>query len=456
VIDHNRRVQLADELLRRFASALRGAQLYSPTHPLVARNTVALFEVIGLVLGKQRSVILGVVGEEFVVGDVPVPKASDTMTDLLRRLQAAGVERIVIDREVGHEEVNALVTALASLDRRDSTGQLELPATPHIHVGRIQVEQRVDTALADTAAIRTMYADAVKMAERLWDQSGEEGRPDPGAARGMVDTLAQAVAQNRTALVALTALKSYDNYTFTHMVNVSILTMGQARAVGIDGPLLREFGLAGLMHDIGKVRTPAEILNKPAKLTDAEFAIMKRHVVDGAEILRRTPEIPTIAPVVAFEHHLRRDGTGYPAGVKRDTLNLATVLCSISDVYDAMRSQRKYQQSFPTDRIKAVLEGNAGQQFDQHLVRRFVQLIGIYPPGNLVRLNTGEIAVVLRVYAPDPHRPRVRVVFGRDGLPLERHYDVNLWESTAEGEWPESVETPVDPKDYDIDPLTLI
>ena len=121
-----------------------------------------------------------------------------------------------------------------------------------------------------------------------------------------------------------------------------------------------------------------------------------------------------------------------------------------------MRSQRKYQQSFPTDRIKAVLEGNAGQQFDQHLVRRFVQLIGIYPPGNLVRLNTGEIAVVLRVYAPDPHRPRVRVVFGRDGLALERHYDVNLWESTPEGEWPESVETPVDPKDYDIDPLTLI
>jgi putative nucleotidyltransferase with HDIG domain len=272
----------------------------------------------------------------------------------------------------------------------------------------------------------------------------------------MVDTLAQAVAQNRTALLALTALKSYDNYTFTHMVNVSILTMGQARALGIDGPLLREFGLAGLMHDIGKVRTPPEILNKPAKLTDDEFAIMRRHVVDGAEILRRTPELPTIAPVVAFEHHLRRDGTGYPIGVRRETLNLCTVLCSISDVYDAMRSQRKYQQSFPTDRIRAVLEGNEGKQFDPHLVRRFVQLLGIYPPGNLVRLNTGEIAVVLRVYAPDPHRPRVRVVFGKDGKALDRHYEVNLWESAPGGEWAETVETPLDPADYNIDPLTLI
>ena len=108
--------------------------------------------------------------------------------------------------------------------------------------------------------------------------------------------------------------KSYDNYTFTHMVNVSILTMAQARALGIDGTLLREFGIAGLMHDIGKVRTPMRDPQQAGRSsTDAEFEIMKRHVVDGAEILRRTPEMPPMAPVVAFEHHLRLDGTGYPA-----------------------------------------------------------------------------------------------------------------------------------------------
>ena len=106
------------------------------------------------------------------------------------------------------------------------------------------------------------------------------------------------------------------------MVNVSILTMAQARALGVDGTLLRDFGLAGLMHDIGKVRTPLEILTKPDQLTDAEFAIMRMHVVDGAEILRRTPEMPALAAVVAFEHHLRLDGTGYPIGVTASTLNL--------------------------------------------------------------------------------------------------------------------------------------
>ncbi|HEX7086115.1 MAG TPA: HD-GYP domain-containing protein [Vicinamibacterales bacterium] len=452
MIDHNRRVRLADELLRRFASALRGAQLYAPGHPLVARNIGAFAETLALVTGQQRSITLGVVESEFVVGDVPLPRSSGTMGELLNRLRRLGVERIVVDRAVTREEIDSLVLAFANADGT----HLDLPPLPHVQVGRIQVEQRIESALADMSAIRTSYREAVTIAERLWEQASVEGRPDPQQAREMVDTLAQAVAQNRTALVALTALKNYDNYTFTHMVNVSILTMAQARSLGIDGALLREFGLAGLMHDIGKVRTPVEILNKPERLTDEEFAIMSRHVIDGAEILRSTPEMPAIAPVVAFEHHLRRDGSGYPAGVRRDTLCLATTLCSISDVYDAMRSQRAYQQAFPTDRIRAVLERNDGAQFDQHLVRRFVQLIGIYPPGTLVRVDTGEMAVVLKVYAPDPHRPKVRVIADRQGHRLEKPYDVNLWDSTPGSEWPSSVIAPLDPAEHAIDPLDCL
>jgi len=276
------------------------------------------------------------------------------------------------------------------------------------------------------------------------------------AGRGIVESLAQAVAQNRTALLALTALKDYDNYTFTHMVNVSILTMGQARGLGIDGPLLREFGLAALMHDIGKVRTPLEVLNKPDALTDDEFVIMKRHVVDGAEILRMTPDVPALAPVVAFEHHLRIDGSGYPSGVTRSALNIGTMLCSIADVYDAMRSQRNYQKAFPTDRILAVLKRNDGTQFDQHLVRRFVQLIGIYPAGNLVRLNTGEVAVVLTVYAPDPYRPHVRVLIDREGRRLDLPYELNVWETSDDPQRPSSIVAPLDPRDYQIDPLLLM
>ena len=150
---------------------------------------------------------------------------------------------------------------------------------------------------ADTATVRRLYADASNIASQLWQAAAKEGKVDPGQSKQLVDSLAQAVAHNRTALIALTALKNYDNYTFTHMVNVSILTMAQARSLGLDGAVLREFGVAALMHDIGKVRTPTEILNKPDQLTPQEFEIMKRHVVDGAEILRRTPEILRSRPL---------------------------------------------------------------------------------------------------------------------------------------------------------------
>jgi putative nucleotidyltransferase with HDIG domain len=449
------RFQLADELLRRFAASLRSAQLYSPGHPIIGRNLESLSAAFQMLHGLQTTVTIGLVGDEVIVDDMPMAKA-DTLGPFVRRLQQAGVERITVDRGVTVDEITTFLAAITTIDARDGEAADTFPVLAHIRVGRVTVGQRVEGSLTDMATIKRLYSDAVTVAGDVWDSAQTEGRPDATAARSMIDGLAQAVAQNRTALLALTTLKNYDNYTFTHMVNVSILTMGQARGLGIDGPLLREFGLAALMHDIGKVRTPLDVLNKPDKLTDAEFVIMKRHVVDGAEILRMTPDVPALAPVVAFEHHLRVDGSGYPSGVTRSALNIGTMLCSIADVYDAMRSQRHYQKAFPTDRILAVLKRNDGTQFDQHLVRRFVQLIGIYPSGNLVRLNTGEVAVVKNVYAPDPYRPHVRVLIDREGKRLDLPYELNLWETSEDPNRPASVVGPLDPAGYQFDPLLLM
>ena len=464
-MDPARQLRVADDLIRRFAAAIRGVQLYSPGHPLVGRALGALAESCSQLLADQSSVTVGIVGHDVVVGDLPIPKSRETYGELVRRLKRLGIERIMFDRGVAPEEISTLVTIIshperavgneapgaAPADAIDALGKL-----PHIRVGRIQLEERIDTSAADIAAIRRLYVEASSVAEEVWESARQDGTPDPREARNLIEQLSQAVAQNRTALLALTALKEYDNYTFTHMVNVSILTMAQARALGIDGVLLREFGLAGLMHDIGKVRTPAEILRKPDRLTDAEMTVMRRHVVDGAEILRRTPEIPSIAPVVAFEHHLRSDGTGYPVGVSRPKLNLATMLCSIADVYDAMRSQRAYQGSLPTERILEVMRRADGHQFDQHLVRRFTQLLGIYPPGNLVLLDDGAIAVVLQVHAPDPHRPRVRVVMDSKRRRLVTPVDINLFEDQPDPARARRVVAPLDPADYNVDPLSYL
>ena len=452
--DIHAKVAQYDELLRRFASGVRAAQLYAADHPLIGRNVEGLLAVLKPLQSAQPSVAVGIVGQQLVVADTPMAKASLGMTELIKRLTDHKIERIAFDRGITAKETADFMHAVAGLGKTEVTD-----ATfnfPHIKVGRITAEdQHRDGIGSDMAAIRQLYSNAVTAAQAAWESAETEGQPDLPAALQAVEGLADAVTGNRTALVALTAMRNYDNYTFTHMVNVSILTMGQARALGIEGRLLREFGLSALMHDIGKVRTPKEILNKPDKLTDAEFEIMRRHVVDGAEILRRTPEMPILAPVVAFEHHLRIDGTGYPFGAKRATLNVGTMICGIADVYDAMRSQRAYQQAFPTDRILAVLKRNDGTQFDANLVRRFVQLLGIYPPGNLVKLSSGEIAVVTQTHAPDPHRPRVRVIIDKNGTRLDLPYDRNLWDAPP-GEQPDSVVSPLEPGEYGLDPLNSL
>ncbi len=424
----SRRQALVEELLRRFGAAVRGAQLYAPGHPLVTRNTGAFTEALLDLLTDMPSLSIGLLDDEIVVGDQPMPRGSAALGELFGRLRERGVERITFDQGVTSAELGSTIESvcrwLSAAGEADIAG-LDLP---HVRVGVLNVDRRTPTRVADMATIRALYAKAATTMKAVWSRTAQEEVADAESVGGVADDLAQAVSQNRDALVALTTLRSADDYTFTHMVNVSILTMVQAQSLGIDGDLLREFGVAGLMHDIGKVWTPVEILAKPSALDDDEAAVMRKHPVDGAQILRRTLDLTPLAAIVAFEHHLRLDGSGYPAAVSRDPLNVATMLCAIADVYDAMRSKRHYQEAFPTDRILEVLKRGDGRAFDQDLVRRFVQVMGIYPAGSLVRLNTGAAGVVLQSWPHDPQRPRVRVVFAPDGHRLEASYDINLWE----------------------------
>jgi putative nucleotidyltransferase with HDIG domain len=451
-----RRQPLVDELLRRFGAALRGSQLYAPGHPLVTRNTAAFTEALLELLAGTPSLSIGLLADEVIVGDQPMPRGAAALGDLFGRLKARGVERISFEKGVTADELLTTVDALCRCLSAIAAGEVQALDLPHVHVGVLTTDKRAAARPADMAMVRTLHAQVTTTMRAVWGRACQEGTVDASMASGVVDELAHVMSQNREALIALTAIRSSDDYTFTHMVNVSILTMMQAQGLGIDGPLLREFGIAGLMHDIGKVHTPPAILSKPTRLDHEETVLVRRHPIDGAQILRRTMEFTPLAAVVAFEHHLRLDGTGYPAAVKRDSLNLASMLCAVADVYDAMRSRRHYQDAFPADRILEVLRRGEGRAFEHHLVRRFVQLMGLYPVGSFVRLNTGAYAVVLRPSPADPGRPRVRVVYAPDGRRLEVPYDVDLWNVEPDPHRSSSVTGPVAAPNAEFDPLTVM
>ena len=210
------------------------------------------------------------------------------------------------------------------------------------------------------------------------------------------------------------------------------------------------------MHDIGKVNTPLEVLNKPDQLSKDEFSLMKQHVVDGAHILLKTPEVPALAPVVAFEHHLKQDLSGYPENVGHRSLNLCTMIVSIADVFDALRSTRAYRDALPTDRIRAIMDKQDSPAFNNRLLRRFINLMGLFPVGTLVQLESNEVGVVTHEHPNDPFRPQVKVIMDHTGHRLEEPLLVNTWEPDVHDQVSRAVVEAVDPGDLEIDPLTFM
>jgi len=446
----------AEDLVRRIATAVRGADLYSPNHPLVQRGIDNLVAATQQALQNAHSIIVGFIDDEIVVDGSRLPRGTATLVGFARDLRERDIEKIALSRGLTREELKNFVAVLG--DRKSKVplpDQLAARGVRNIALGRVVIEEVTDEQAGIVAAKR-IYTTAVQTAESLWESAKAGEQPDPGAARKIIDGLARLVTQDRTSLMALTALKKYDNYTFTHMVNVSALAMAQARSLNLDGALLREFGFAALMHDIGKVNTPLEVLNKPGKLSTEEFDIMKRHVVDGAHILRRTPEMPALAPIVAFEHHLKQDLSGYPEKIGSRKLNLCTMIVSIADVFDALRSNRPYREGMATVRIRSIMGEQGNPAFNQVLLKRFVNLMGLFPIGTLVRLNTDELAVVTAEHPTDPFRPQVKIITDKTGAIVEEPLLANTWDRDDRGEQPYAVVEAVDPEATDIDPLTFL
>ena len=459
MMDRTTRLDHYADIVQRLSGALRAASLYSITHPSVDEHVRALLEAVQRLHKVESSVLIGLIGGEVIADDTPLLAMTSYRAEFIRYMQALGINRILLNRGITLEELRAFVRAASQPSPRAENGGAEADVDflklEHLRAGRIPVDTTVGNWGSSAVTMRQVYSGSVEAARMIWESTRIEGAPDAPMAHETVEHLAEAVGTSGAKMIGLTGMKEHDEYTFTHMVNVSILTMAQARTVGIDGRELRALGLAAMLHDIGKVLTPLGVLNKPGALTPAERAIMMRHPLDGAAILRGARDIPRLAAIVAFEHHLRRDGKGYPAGVERPAINLGTVLCGIADVYDAMRSTRVYQATSPTERIMEFMIHKDGGQFDQHLVRLFIDLMGVYPPSTLARLSNGEVGVVVRTDGSDPSLPTVKVLYDPTGTRLKTARVRHLW-ARVEGEEDVRVEAVLDPKAYDIDPMDYL
>jgi len=230
------------------------------------------------------------------------------------------------------------------------------------------------------------------------------------AAAPLVEEISNSVLRNPGALISLARLKTADDYTFMHSVAVCALMIALARQLGLDEKQTRDAGMAGLLHDLGKAMIPMEILNKPGKLTDAEFDIVKTHPAEGHKLLLSGNGISEMTLDVCLHHHEKVDGSGYPKGLNNENMSLFAKMGAICDVYDAVTSNRPYKAGWdPAESIKRMAEWKG--HFDPVIFQAFVKSLGIYPVGSFVRLESGKLGVVTEQGEHSLLKPKVKVFF---------------------------------------------
>ncbi len=249
-----------------------------------------------------------------------------------------------------------------------------------------------------------------------------------GPMKAMVSQMADSMFRNPEALLSLSLIKQKDEYTFMHSVNVGVFMLSFCQTLGITSEDIIDVGIGAVLHDIGKMTTPPEILNKPGKLSDEEFAVMRQHVENGRRILEDTPGISEISIHVASQHHERYDGTGYPLGLKGEKINQFGQMAAIVDVYDAITSDRCYHKgNTPHLALKRMMEWSQ-YHFNIKLFEYFVKCVGIYPIGSFVRLENDMLAVVQRSNQEDLLSPVVRVIIDAKQKKRLRPKDIDLLE----------------------------
>ena len=317
----------------------------------------------------------------------------------VRRVQESGVVELWIDSDKG-------------LDVAPDAP----PPPPVEEAPAVETESPLDQAM------RASMGEEVRRAARIVGkarqavvsmfQEARMGRAVDAAAAGeLVEEISSSVMRNPGALISLARLKTADDYTYMHSVAVCALMVALARQLGLDEKDTREAGMAGLLHDLGKALMPLEVLNKPGKLTDEEFAIMKKHPEEGHRLLVEGGASSDVVRDVCLHHHEKVGGGGYPHGLKDEQISLFAKMGAVCDVYDAITSNRPYKAGWdPAESVRKMTEWSQGH-FDDRVFRAFVKSIGIFPIGSLVRLRSGVLGVVVEQSEKSLLKPLVKVFF---------------------------------------------
>ena len=368
--------------LHAFAQALSTMTLYPEGHPARGRVVDAAYEQLVALQRHDPNLQFSFLGHEVIHGRVAVREMKEW--DWSARLANAGIQRLEFPESVSraeYEEFLDEILARLTLSAIDTTQMRPAGKRSGIRFGAVGVRGERPLPKPEgvepvaTAPAEMSLAEEADTVRWMHQEVSGRGQLPLLEAEAIVRSLSIAMHGDNQLVMPLLQLREFDEYTTTHSLNVSVLAMALAEFLGVSGREVRALGVAGLLHDLGKVRIPKDILVKPGKLTEEERAIMQRHPVDGARIILESEKKLDLAAAVAYEHHIMIDGAGYPHMHYRRDCHHGSKLVHVCDVYDALRTRRPYREAWESERVLAYILERAGTEFDGEIARGFIEMM---------------------------------------------------------------------------------
>jgi len=449
-------------------TAFRSLKLYPIENAQVQKALDDLTATTKHLLDVEKEVELRLQGEFLFVNATRLRLDLDnyaSFSHILGVLRQCGIGAVRIDEGVDRKQLQIFVSLLLSYAAKEASPNKVFELGQKLSDGGVsfisvepplETEEDVEEEERQKEAAKRTYARSVAVTKEVINSIRMGRTANVKKVKRAVQAIVDQVLNNEASLVGLTTLRDYDEYTFTHSVNVCIFSVALGRKLGLTKLQLYDLGMAALFHDVGKSRVPLEVLNKQGGLTDEEWRIMQAHPWLGVLTLfglRGYGEIPYRGMIVAYEHHMKNDLTGYPKSIRPRDLSIYSKIVAVADGFDAATSRRVYQTvAIQPDQVLKEMWENPRRGYDGVVVKAFINLIGIYPVGTCVILDTYEVALV---HSANPdvthvHRPVVRVVTTPDGGVQHPGFLVDLAQRDDADHFPRTIVKVTDPAKYGI------
>ena len=447
------------DLINQLSVMIKTAQLYH-TDNIAVINAIKKFSDILSPIVSEGEAALELVGEFFHLNGSRIRYSMEYVFNydfLVREFRKNELGSITFTNVLNEDEIKKLLTALISADHSDipfETLQEAANNIKNISIGKLRKIAQESDEPNRKKIIKKTYFNTVSIVKNISNKISMGEKTNLKKAKRLMEIIADQIVENESLLISMTTLKDYDEYTYYHSVNVCILSLSLGHRLGLSKKVLSELGLSALLHDIGKIEVPKEILNKPSEFSEEEWRIVRKHPTWGAWAILKIQGInPSSmnAAVSAFEHHLYYDLSGYPKIKSKIILDLFSKIITIADQYDAMTSSRVYSRMpQPPDKALSIMVERSGTQLDPYFLKIFINMIGVYPIGTLVMLDTNELGLVFESSTnPDfIDRPIVIVLVDSTGKNVK--YTVDMMEKDDKGNFKRNIVKTLDPNQYKI------